>query len=66
MAHVYQGERTFLHPVLRPVERLIYRSAASTRRREMGVLGYVVALLVFNFVACCSSTPSCACRATCR
>ena len=25
MARVYQGERTFLDPVLRPVERLIYR-----------------------------------------
>jgi K+-transporting ATPase ATPase A chain len=25
MAHVYRGERTFLHPVLRPVERFIYR-----------------------------------------
>ena len=25
MARVYQGERTWLDPVLRPVERLIYR-----------------------------------------
>ncbi len=25
MARVFQGERTFLHPVLRPLERLIYR-----------------------------------------
>ena len=26
MAHVFQGERTFLDPVLRPVERLLYRA----------------------------------------
>ena len=25
MARVFEGERTFLHPVLRPLERLIYR-----------------------------------------
>jgi K+-transporting ATPase A subunit len=25
MARVYQGERTFLDPVLRPLERLLYR-----------------------------------------
>ena len=25
MAKVFQGQRTFLHPLLRPVERLIYR-----------------------------------------
>ena len=28
MARVYSGERTFLHPVLAPVERLFYRVAA--------------------------------------
>jgi len=26
MARLFQGERTFLHPVLRPVEKLIYRA----------------------------------------
>ena len=25
MAHVFEGERTFLHPLLRPLERLIYK-----------------------------------------
>jgi len=25
MARVFQGERTFLHPALRPLENLIYR-----------------------------------------
>ena len=41
MAHVYKGERTFLHPVLRPVERLIYRLCGVDEKREMGVVGYV-------------------------
>ena len=30
MARVYQSERTFLDPVLRPVERLIYRASGVT------------------------------------
>jgi len=27
MARVFQGERTFLHPIVRPLERLLYRLA---------------------------------------
>ena len=50
MAHVYSGERTFLHPVLRPAERFIYRVCAVDEDREMGLRGYTVSLLVFNFV----------------
>ena len=50
MAHVYRGERTFLHPVLRPVERLVYRVCAVDEKSEMSVRGYVAALLIFNFV----------------
>ena len=50
MAHVYRGERTFLHFLLRPVERFIYRVCGIDERREMGVTGYVTSLIVFNFV----------------
>jgi K+-transporting ATPase ATPase A chain len=50
MAHVYKGERTFLHPVLRPVERLTYRLCGVDETREMGVAAYVLSMLVFNFV----------------
>lgn len=32
MARVYQGERTFLHPIVQPVERLFYRALGTTRR----------------------------------
>ena len=50
MAHVYKGERTFLHPILRPVERLIYRLCGVDEEREMGVVGYLLALVDFNFI----------------
>ena len=50
MAHVYRGERTFLHPVLRPLERSIYRICGIDELREMGVAGYAVAFIVFNFI----------------
>jgi K+-transporting ATPase ATPase A chain len=50
MAHVYSGERTFLHPVLRPVERLVYRLCGVDERREMGVTGYAISMVVFNFI----------------
>lgn len=32
MTQVFTGERNFLSPILRPVERLIYEFAALTRR----------------------------------
>jgi K+-transporting ATPase ATPase A chain len=50
MAHVYRGERTFLHPVLRPVERLTYRLCGVDESREMGVVAYAISMLVFNFI----------------
>jgi K+-transporting ATPase ATPase A chain len=50
MAHVYRGERTFMHPVLRPIERLVYRLCGVDETREMGVTGYAVSMIVFNVV----------------
>ncbi|HTX70187.1 MAG TPA: potassium-transporting ATPase subunit KdpA [Thermoleophilia bacterium] len=50
MAHVYKGERTFLHPVLRPLERATYRICGVDENREMGLVGYTMAFLVFNFI----------------
>ncbi len=52
MARVYRGERTFLHPVLRPVERLVYRVCAIDENSEMGVRGYVAALLSSTSSSC--------------
>src|SRR5215467_5196966 len=35
IAHVFNREKTFLDPVLRPVERLIYRLTGVDEQREM-------------------------------
>jgi K+-transporting ATPase ATPase A chain len=48
MARVYQGERTFLDPVMRPVERLVYRLGGVRPEAEMGWKTYAVAMLLFN------------------
>jgi K+-transporting ATPase ATPase A chain len=48
MAKVYQGERTFLDPVLRPLEKLIYRSASVNSDEEMGWKTYALAMILFN------------------
>jgi K+-transporting ATPase ATPase A chain len=49
MARVYQGERTFLDPVLRPVERFVYRLLGIKPEDEMNWKTYAIAMLVFNF-----------------
>lgn len=48
MACVYEGERTFLDPLLRPVERLIYRASGVRAEDEMDWRTYAIAVLVFN------------------
>ncbi len=48
---VMEGRRTWLHPVLRPVERGIYAVAGIDETREQGWAGYAVSMLVFK-VAC--------------
>ncbi len=51
MAHVFNRERTFLDPVLRPVERLIYKLARVDETREMRWTEYAVAMLLFSLVS---------------
>jgi K+-transporting ATPase ATPase A chain len=48
MARVYQGERTFLDPVLGPVERLLYRAGGVDPAVEQGWKTYAAAMLLFN------------------
>ncbi len=48
MASVFEGERTFLSPVLRPVESVLYRVSGVDETREQGWLTYTVAMLLFN------------------
>ena len=50
MAKLFNGERTFLSPVLGPVERLIYRIAGIDPEAEQHWTSYTVAMLVFNLV----------------
>ena len=50
MAKVYQGERTFLSPVLAPCENLLYRICGVNKDEEMGWKRYAGAMLLFNLV----------------
>jgi K+-transporting ATPase ATPase A chain len=51
MARVFEGERTFLHPLLRPIERLIYRLTGVDEAREMRWTEYAAAMLLFSLVS---------------
>ncbi|HUN49273.1 MAG TPA: potassium-transporting ATPase subunit KdpA, partial [Stellaceae bacterium] len=48
MTRVFQGERTFLSPVLRPLERGIYRLCGIDETEEQHWLVYAIALLFFS------------------
>jgi len=50
MARVFQGERTFLHPVLRPLENLIYRICGIEEAAEQSWKRYAGGALVFSAV----------------
>ena len=49
--HVMEGERTVLSPVLRPVERAIYRACGIDETAEQDWKGYAVSVLVMAVVA---------------
>src|SRR5690242_3486038 len=51
MAHVFNREKTFLDPVLRPVEKLIYRATRVDEDREMRWTEYAAAMLLFSLVS---------------
>jgi K+-transporting ATPase ATPase A chain len=48
MTRVFNGERTWLSPVLRPVEVALYRISSVDESREQGWVGYTVAMLLFH------------------
>ncbi|HEV2978302.1 MAG TPA: potassium-transporting ATPase subunit KdpA, partial [Casimicrobiaceae bacterium] len=48
MTRVFNGERTFLTPVLRPVETVLYGAAGVDPRREQNWVMYVVGMLFFH------------------
>ncbi len=50
MVKIFQGERTFLYPVLRPLERLIYRFGGIREDAEQRWTQYSASLIAFSLV----------------
>src|SRR6267142_1269818 len=51
MARVFSHERTFLDPVLSPLERLIYKICGINPGVEMGWVGYAASMLAFSLIS---------------
>ena len=51
MAKVYSRERTFLDPVMRPLEKLLYKLTRIDENREMRWTEYSIAMLLFSGVS---------------
>lgn len=51
LSQVFSGQKTYLDPALRPVERLIYRLAGVNERSEMRWTEYAIAMLLFSAVS---------------
>ncbi len=48
MKRVFSGERTFLDPVLRPVERAVYRVCGVDAEKDQGWIEWTVTMLIVN------------------
>jgi len=51
MAQVFSREKTFMDPVLRPVERLLYRITGVDENHDMRWTEYALAMLLFSAVS---------------
>ena len=51
MTRVFNREKTFLDPILRPIEKLIYRLTGIDEKLEMRWTEYAVAMLMFSGVS---------------
>src|SRR6201997_4461490 len=51
MTRVFGREKTLLDPVLRPIEKLVYRLSGIDEKREMRWTEYAVAMLLFSGVS---------------
>lgn len=51
MARVYTGQRTFMTPLIQPVEKFVYRVGAIDENKEMNWKQYTYALIIFNLIA---------------
>jgi K+-transporting ATPase ATPase A chain len=50
MFKVYSGQRTWLSPVIQPVERGLYKVAGIDENKEQGWLSYAISLLIFSLI----------------
>src|SRR5262245_42014881 len=48
MYKVFEGQRTFLHPILRPIERLLYRLGGVREDQEQTWVRYAASLISFS------------------
>ena len=51
MAGVFSGEKTFLDPIMRPLEQLLYRLTGVDEKQEMRWTEYALAMLLFSGVS---------------
>ena len=51
MTRVFNRERTFMDPVLRPLERLLYRVTGVDENHEMRWTEYAISMLLFSLVS---------------
>src|SRR2546421_6400896 len=51
MKRAFNREKTFLDPILRPIEKLVYRLTGVDERREMRWTEYAIAMLLFSGVS---------------
>src|ERR1700739_4981270 len=51
MARVFSREKTFMDPVLRPIERLLYRVTGVDEEHEMRWTEYAISMLLFSLVS---------------
>src|SRR6476620_11069403 len=51
MYRVFEGRRTFLHPLLRPIERLIYRVVGVDEKAEQTWVRYTASLISVSIFA---------------
>jgi len=51
MTRVFSRERTFPDPILRPIEKLVYRLTGVDEKREMRWTEYAIAMLLFSGVS---------------
>jgi K+-transporting ATPase ATPase A chain len=65
MVRVFSGERTFLDPALRPIERLLYRVTGVDEKHEMRWTEYAISMLLFSGVSMLLLYLISACRDFC-